>query len=175
MDTNEGCPLSCSNSRAPTKLFCSSPVHTLQQPESIWHLQTHRAGQPAGSRLQHMCLGPGPQWGLLYLPPRPIETVLTRCWGLSIWCHFAGMTLTVQLPSSAHRMDTIGQSWLTQSSDSTLLTDSHLFCWGVFRIIYICYPFFLTICYNCPVTCLESIVPGFQQNTCCVIWHSLLF
>jgi len=26
---------------APAKSFCSSPVHTLQPTESIWHLQTH--------------------------------------------------------------------------------------------------------------------------------------
>lgn len=32
------CP--CSTAETPAKVFCSSPVHTLKQLESIWHLRT---------------------------------------------------------------------------------------------------------------------------------------
>lgn len=42
-DTNIGALCHCSAAEPPANIFCSSPVHTLQQLESIWHLQTHRA------------------------------------------------------------------------------------------------------------------------------------
>lgn len=42
-DITDGALCPCLTAELPAKIFCSSPVHTLQQLESIWHLQTHGA------------------------------------------------------------------------------------------------------------------------------------